>query len=161
MATCGDPAIQGLPYATRARIGGTMEVLGRSFRFLDPPLADRSHTSWVYDESSRVMFVADGFGSYHAAGTDGVGRHATTKTGLRRPTFTTSTATTSFGSGMPTPPLVMEALERLFEENPVSWVAPIHGPPIAEAGSGRLPGQAPDGRGQLERGPPGTGLITI
>ena len=26
---------------------------------------------------------------------------------------------------------VMGALESIFDENPVSWVAPIHGPPIA------------------------------
>lgn len=130
VASCGDPAIQGLPYARPSHIGETLEVLGRSFTFLDPPLADRSHTTWIYDHRDQVMFVADGFGNYHAAGScdllspdlPGAGRaagiqdfHEDALTWLR----------------FVDPDLMARVLRRLFEERPVRWVAPIHGNPIA------------------------------
>ncbi|MEZ4415841.1 MAG: MBL fold metallo-hydrolase [Gemmatimonadota bacterium] len=130
VASCGDPGIQGLPYATRVHIGGREAVLGRPIRFLDPPLADRSHTSWIYDELSRVLFVADGFGSYH------------------RPEHRTRTSR-DFAEGISEeaierfhtdavswlrfvdPGKLMSTLRHLFEKNPIEWVAPIHGHPIA------------------------------
>lgn len=55
----------GLSNAQRCRIGGSLSVQGRSFSFIDPPLVDRSHTTWIYDHGSEVLFTADGFGSYH------------------------------------------------------------------------------------------------
>lgn len=68
VASSGVPAIQGLPYATPCRIGQSMEVLGRRFTFVDPPLADRSHTTWIYDSESGVLFTSDGFGNFHQPG---------------------------------------------------------------------------------------------
>ena len=68
VASVASPEIQGLPYARRARIGESLDVLGRRFTFIDPPLADRSHTTWIYDEEARTLFVADGFGTLHAPG---------------------------------------------------------------------------------------------
>ncbi|WP_101296897.1 MBL fold metallo-hydrolase [Halegenticoccus soli] len=65
IASSGSPEIQGLQNATKCTIGGSMDVLGREFSFIDPPLADRSHTTWIYDHASRVLFTADGFGNYH------------------------------------------------------------------------------------------------
>lgn len=59
------PEIQGLSNARRCRIGGSLSVQGRSFSFIDPSLADRSHTTWIYDHGSEVLFTADGFGSNH------------------------------------------------------------------------------------------------
>ncbi len=130
VASCGDPGIQGLPYARPSSIGETLEVLGRSFTFLDPPLADRSHTTWIYDRASRVMFVADGFGNYHDPGqchllspalpeegrSDGIRDfHRDTLTWLRYVDAD----------------LMSRILRRLFTEQPVSFVAPIHGNPIA------------------------------
>jgi flavorubredoxin len=132
VASCGEPGIQGLPYARPSHIGETLDVLGRSLTFLDPPLADRSHTTWIYDHESRVMFVADGFGNYHAPGACDLlspalppeGRvagiddfHEDTLTWLR----------------YVDPDLMARVLDRLFEDHPVSWVAPIHGNPIARA----------------------------
>jgi flavorubredoxin len=132
VASCGDPGIQGLPYARPSSIGETLEVLGRPFTFLDPPLADRSHTTWIYDRPSRVMFVADGFGNYHDPGqchllspalpeegrSEGIGDfHRETLTWLR----------------YVDPDLMSRVLRRLFTEQPVSFVAPIHGNPIAAA----------------------------
>lgn len=68
VASSGAPEIQGLPYATKSSIGESLTVCGREFDFLDPPLADRSHTSWIYDRSSGVLYTADGFGSHHEPG---------------------------------------------------------------------------------------------
>ncbi|MDX1396601.1 MAG: MBL fold metallo-hydrolase, partial [Gemmatimonadota bacterium] len=68
VASVANADIQGLPYARQAEIGGSLDVLGRRLTFLDPPLADRSHTSWIYDEEARTLFVADGFGTLHRPG---------------------------------------------------------------------------------------------
>lgn len=129
VASCADPEIQGLPYARRSRIGESLDVLGRRFRFLDPPLADRSHTTWVYDEEAEVLFVADGFGTLHAAGCcdrfwgelpegdRAAGVAAFHEQTLRWLRFVD-------------PRRLMGALRDLFEAHPAAAVAPIHGPPI-------------------------------
>ena len=132
VASCGDPGIQGLPYATRSRIGGSTDVLGRTFRFIDPPLADRSHTSWIYDTVSRVMFAADGFGCYHAAGeTDQTSRDY--GNGIPKASILDFHRDTLVWLRYVDPPVLFETLDRMFDEHPVSWVAPIHGAPIAAA----------------------------
>ena len=130
VASCADPEIQGLPYARRVRIGETVDVLGRRFTILDPPLADRSHTTWVFDEESSVLFVADGFGTLHQSGechtawgelpTEGRGNgvadfHEQTLPWVR----------------YADPDRLMDSLRAIFDRHEASWVAPIHGPPIA------------------------------
>ena len=67
-ASSGAPAAQGLPNATKCEIGEWTDVLGRSLSFIDPPLADRSHTARIYDHGDRVLFTADGFGYRHRLG---------------------------------------------------------------------------------------------
>ena len=131
VASCGDPDIQGLPYATQVNFGETHDVLGRPFTFLDPPLADRSHTSWIYDRASRVMFVADGFGNFHAGGAC----HARSP---ELPEDGRDEGIHDFHAGAlvwlryADPPKLMRVLRGMFEAHPVSWVAPIHGNPIAD-----------------------------
>ncbi|MCG8467582.1 MAG: MBL fold metallo-hydrolase [Gemmatimonadetes bacterium] len=132
VASCADPEIQGLPYARRVRMGETVDVGGRGFTILDPPLADRSHTTWVFEEESRVLFVADGFGTLHppdsctatwgeidsedrAEGVEDF--HAQTLPWLR----------------YADPDRLMGALREIFDHHEPSWVAPIHGPPIEAA----------------------------
>ncbi len=130
VASCADPAVQGLPYARRSRIGGSLEVLGRTFRFLDPPLADRSHTSWIHDEGSGVTFAADGFGTYHAEG-------ETPFTSRDYPEGVPEEGIHDFHRDTIVwlryvdPPVLMGAIRRMLDRHPVSWVAPIHGAPIA------------------------------
>ena len=68
VASSGAPELQGLSDARRCVIGEDLDVLGRTFEFIDPPLADRSHTTWIFDTESGVLFTADGFGNYHAPG---------------------------------------------------------------------------------------------
>lgn len=132
IASCGDAAIQGLPYATPSTMGGSMDVLGRTFRFIDPPLSDRSHTSWIYDESSRVMFAADGFGIYHGEGeTEWTSREY--PEGIPEEAIHAFHRDTIVWLRYVDPPVMFETFDRMFEANPVSWVAPIHGAPIAAA----------------------------
>lgn len=135
VASCGNAEVQGLPYATRARIGQIMDVKGRRLRFLDPPLADRSHTSWIYDEASRVLFAADGFGVVHEPDQG----HWTSRD---YPQGIPAEAIHEFHrAAIPwlpfaEPERLDEAFQELFEGNPPSWVAPIHGAPIAAADLG-------------------------
>lgn len=133
VASSGSPLAQGLPTdATRARIGDSLTVVGREFSFIDPPLADRSHTTWIYDHVSEVLFAADGFGSYHVESEceytsrefdDGIPAdaiyefHVDTLVWLR----------------YVDPGKLQAALESIFEAFPPSYVAPIHGHPIAAA----------------------------
>ncbi len=135
VASCGDAAIQGLPYATTVHIGGTQEVLGRVFDFLDPPLADRSHTSWIYDRASGVVFAADGFGYHHREKETGLvstdlpgGFRLEDVYGFHRDTLVWLRYVD--------PPKLMQTLRRMLDVRPVSFVAPIHGNPIA---AGDLP----------------------
>jgi flavorubredoxin len=132
VASCADAGVQGLPYARRSRIGETLDVLGREFTFLDPPLADRSHTTWIYDRGSRVMFVADGFGNYHEPGT-------CQQVSSELPEEGRALGILDFHAGAlkwlryVAPRKLSGKLRRLLEEHPVSFVAPIHGNPITAA----------------------------
>lgn len=132
VASVASPEIQGLPYARRSRIGETLDVRGRRFTFLDPPLADRSHTTWIFDEEARVLFVADGFGTLHPPGAcerwwgdlpaDG---RASGVEEFHRQTLRWLIYVD--------PARLMAALRQMFARHPAEVVAPIHGPPIAAA----------------------------
>lgn len=130
VASSGEPEIQGLPYARRSRIGGSLEVAGRQIDFLDPPLADRSHTSWIYDRASRVLFVADGFGYHHADDETGLTSRQLPD-GFRSEEIYTFHRDTLIWLRYADPPVLMGVLREMLEEREVSWVAPIHGNPIA------------------------------
>lgn len=136
VASCAAPDIQGLPYARRSRIGETLEVRGRPFTFLDPPLADRSHTTWVYDRSSRVMFVADGFGTLHPPGACDRFWGALPEAGRAEGVAEFHRQTLRWLEYVD-PERLLVTLERMFERHPVAAVAPIHGPPIAGDDLGR------------------------
>jgi len=130
IASSGVPELQGLPYAKKSRIGGSQDVFGRKFSFIDPPLADRSHTSWIYDHASGVLFTADGMGNYHRPGQCGL-------------TFG------EFPGGVPLtdiydfhrnalvwlryvdPARLRAKLEAIYSQFDISYIAPIHGNPIA------------------------------
>lgn len=129
VASSGSPEQQGLPDARKCEIGGQLDVKGRTFSFIDPPLADRSHTTWIYDHSDGVLFTADGFGNYH-------------KSDQCR------YLSDDFQSMIPedeiyeyhrdnlvwlryvAPEKVERTLDSIFEEFDVNAIAPIHGNPI-------------------------------
>lgn len=131
VASSGAPEAQGLPpTATKCTIGGRMEVAGRPFSFIDPPLADRSHTTWIYDEVAQVLFTADGFGNHHdsnecdrtSAEIDG---------GIAYDDVKAFNEDTLVWLRYVDPAKIRASLDAIFDEFPVSYVAPIHGNPIA------------------------------
>ncbi len=136
VASCGDPDLQGLPYARRTKIGDVTDVLGRPFVVLDPPLADRNHTTWVYDETSRTLFVADGFGTLHAPGACDIDWGRIPEDGRAEGVHEFHAQTLPW-LRYADPERVMGALRTMLERHPPAWIAPIHGPPIAEADVGR------------------------
>lgn len=129
VASSGSPEIQGLSDARQCQIGESLSVQGRTFSFIDPPLADRSHTTWIYDHGSKVLFTADGFGSYH----DSMNCDDTSR---------------AFANGIPAESILefhrnnlvwlryvdadklAAALDSVVESYDISYVAPIHGHPI-------------------------------
>jgi len=151
VASSGAPEKQGLPEATKCEIGGSMTVAGREFSFVDPPLADRSHSTWIYDHGSGALFTADGFGSRH------------------RPGECTATSR-DFEDGIPAdaidefhrnelrwlryvdPARLRVALESIVEEYPVTWIAPIHGHPIAGEDLDRYLDRLIDATGRIADG---------
>jgi flavorubredoxin len=129
VASSGSPAQQGLPEARQISIGDEEVIRGRRFSFVDPPLADRSHTTWIYDHADGVLFTADGFGAYH-------------------PPDRCEATSADFGEGIPTeavsgyhrdnlvwlryvdPGKIRRALGDIFETYDVRAIAPVHGPPV-------------------------------
>jgi flavorubredoxin len=136
VSSSGSPEVVGLGDAdVTCEIGGTMDICGRTFTFVDPPLADIQHSTWIFDHGSGALFTADGFGNYHPP------EHAGKPFG-------------AVDGGIPTedieryhrdalrwlcyvdPTKLEPALDALFDDLDVSVVAPTHGNPIE---SGDLP----------------------
>lgn len=107
-----------------------MTIAGREFNFVYPPLADIQHSSWIHDQESKVLFTADGFGNYHdlddAAKTTAEMDDISTIETLRE--FHRSAL---LWLQYVHPPTLVDELTSLFERYDVSWIAPIHGNPIA------------------------------
>ena len=129
VASSGAPEFQGLAGARSVSLDTRETVCGREFSFIDPPLADRSHTTWIFDHASGILFTADGFGNYHQPGE-------------------CDWVSTDFEAGIPAeaifrfhrdtlpwlrfvdPPALRQALNAVFNERDVRWIAPVHGNPI-------------------------------
>lgn len=132
VASSGAPEKQGLPDAQKCEIGSTMSFQGDRFTFIDPPLADRSHSTWIFHHESGTLFTADGFGSRH-------------------PPDRCLATSREFDDGIPAaaiheyhqanlpwlryvdPSRLEVALRDIIAAHDVAWIAPIHGHPIAGA----------------------------
>jgi flavorubredoxin len=129
VASSASPAQQGLPDARKCDIGGSLTVAGRRLSFIDPPLADRSHTTWIYDHGDGVLFTADGFGNYHDPG------QCDYRSG-DFPDVTPAEAIYEYHRDnlvwlrYVAPEKVERALDDIFDAYDVAAVAPIHGNPI-------------------------------
>lgn len=107
-------------------------MAGRRISFIDPPLADRSHTTWIYDHGSGVLFTADGFGSYHAPGKcDHTSRKFDDNVPLEA--IYRYHANNLVWLRYVDPDKLEAAIESILETYDISYVAPIHGNPIAGA----------------------------
>ncbi|GAB7010690.1 MBL fold metallo-hydrolase [Halorubrum trueperi] len=129
VASSGAPEQQGLPDARKCTIGEQLEVQGRTLSFIDPPLADRSHTTWIYDHGDGILFTADGFGNYHQPG----------QCGYRSSDFDDMISTEQIHKyhrdnlvwlRYVDPDKVENRLNDIFGRFDVTAVAPIHGNPI-------------------------------
>lgn len=129
VASSGSPGQQGLPDARKCEIGGQLDVKGRTFSFIDPPLADRSHTTWIYDHADGVLFTADGFGNYHDSG----------QCGFLSGEFTDMIPSEEIYEyhrdnlvwlRYVDPEKVERTLDDIFDKFDINAIAPIHGNPI-------------------------------
>lgn len=129
VASSGAPSQQGLPEARKATIGESMDVKGRTFSFIDPPLADRSHTTWIFDHGDDVLFTADGFGNVHEPGDcDMTSRELAG--GIDYDDVLRHNRETLVWLRYVNPEKLRNALESILDEYDPTWVAPIHGNPI-------------------------------
>lgn len=131
IASSGLPAILGLPSnATKSVIGESMDVLGRRFSFIDPPLADRSHTSWVYDHVAGVLFTSDGFGNHHSAGMCDL-ISSEIPEGIALDDIYDFHRETLVFLRYFDPDKLRYTLDSLFDAYDIKYIAPVHGNPIA------------------------------
>lgn len=130
IASSGAPSLQGLPEATKCDIGESMTICGRTFSFIDPPLADRSHTTWIYDHESEVLFTADGFGNHHSPSECGL-LSTEFKESIETEDIYTFHNETLVWLRYVDPDRLRTVLESMVAEYDPSYIAPIHGNPIA------------------------------
>lgn len=129
VASSGVPEIQGLPAsATASEVGESLDVCGRELRFVDPPLADRSHTTWIFDSTTGALFTADGLGARHEPGQ--CDATSADLGGIPAERIHEHHAETLVWLQYADPEAVCGAVERVFEHHDIALVAPIHGPPI-------------------------------
>jgi flavorubredoxin len=124
------PELVGLAGATTVEMGGSMEISGRTLEFAEGPLADLLHTIWVYDPESGTLFTADGFCTYH---NDGQCRQtsAELEDGFDAAQVDRYTRETFKWLKYVEPETLRDALTTVLETYDVSYIAPIHGHPIA------------------------------
>jgi flavorubredoxin len=130
VSSSGSPEVVGLGNADiSCEIGKSMQISGRTFSFIDPPLADIQHSTWIFDHDSGVLFTADGFGNYHDSAEAGL-------TAGQLPDGVQTASIRSYHrdalrwlcyveSGKIAP-----AIDALFTEYDITVVAPTHGNPI-------------------------------
>lgn len=130
VASSGAPEQQGLPPdARKSTIGERMDVSGRPYSFIDPPLADRSHTTWIFDHEDAVLFTADGFGSTHIDG-DCERTSRDFEDGIAYEDIHRHHRETLVWLKYADPEKLRRRLASIVDEYEPAWVAPIHGHPI-------------------------------
>lgn len=130
IASCGAPEAQGLSNATRCTIGGSMEVLGRQFSFIDPPLADRSHTTWIFDHRDGILFTADGFGNVHQSDECDLRSEDMTQMIEYEDIYQFHKETLVWLRYVD-PEKLRTTLDEILSGYDIRYIAPIHGNPIA------------------------------
>lgn len=129
VASSGAPESQGLTDARHCEIGGETDVLGRRLRFIDPPLADRSHTTWIHDPASKTLFTADGFGAVHRSEEcDRLSTHF--KDGIDPEAIYDYHRENLVWLRYVDPQKLRATIEGILEGRAVDVIAPVHGHPI-------------------------------
>lgn len=130
VASSGAPSSQGLSDAIKCDIGGHMTVEGRTLDFIDPPLADRSHTTWIYDRDAQTLFTADGFGHYHRPGACDF-LSTDFENGIDPKNIYEFHRDTLVWLRYVDPESLRRVLTDILGTYDIRWIAPIHGNPIA------------------------------
>jgi flavorubredoxin len=134
VATSGPPEIYGFvasytKTALKTKEGEPMNVAGRPFTFIDPPLLDLAHSSWILHETTGALFTADGFGHYHRDGEcaltssefdGGIGFEDVR--GFHRDMLK--------WLKFINPEELTRAITDIYDRHDVSLIAPIHGNPV-------------------------------
>jgi Uncharacterized flavoproteins len=132
IASSGAPEVQGLDDAIKCTIGESMVIDGLKFSFVDPPLADRSHTTWIFNHDTGILFTADGFGNHHDLGQcnyispefdTGIPREAIYKFHYESLSWLKYVDARVIG----------DALQTIIDDLDPSFIAPVHGNPIASS----------------------------
>lgn len=130
-ATGRFPEIVGLPDAQPRQLNQPVEFAGRPFTCIHPLLTDVTVSQWAFDHESGVLFTAEAFGHYHDPGTC---EQTTAEMGPipRRHVDEFYLDKLPFVDFLD-PGRLGDAFEMLFDILDVSYVAPIHGNPVAAA----------------------------
>lgn len=131
-ATGRFPEIVGLPDAEPRQLNEPVEFAGRPFSCIHPLLTDVTVSQWAFDRESGVLFTAEAFGHYHDPGTcslasdemDGsIPREHIDDFYMDKLPFVDFLDRERLG----------DAFEMMFDILDVTYVAPIHGNPVAAA----------------------------
>lgn len=129
-ATGRFPEIVGLPSAQPRQLNRPVEFAGRPFTCIHPLLTDVTVSQWAFDHESGVLFTAEAFGHYHDPGTcgqtsaeieGGIPVEYIEQFYLDKLPFVDYLDCETLG----------DAFEMMFDILDVSYVAPIHGTPVA------------------------------
>jgi flavorubredoxin len=110
--------------------GSDMIIQGRKFYASEKILADRPNTCWLYDYESGVYVTGDGFGNYHDPAACGAMFDGIDDESMEQDIKQYNRDKLTWLRYMQAA-LVRQSLERLVAKFDISYVAPIHGNPIA------------------------------
>lgn len=129
-ATGRFPEVVGLPDAEVRQLNQPVEFAGRPFTCIHPLLTDVTVSQWAYDHESGVLFTAEAFGHYHDA--ENCGQTSAEMEGG----IPTEHIDDFYMDKLPFVDFLDreklgDAFEMLFDILDVTYVAPIHGTPVA------------------------------
>ncbi|PGF17708.1 hypothetical protein CP556_17460 [Natrinema sp. CBA1119] len=129
-ATGRFPEVVGLPDAEVRQLNQPVEFAGRPFTCIHPLLTDVTVSQWAYDHESGVLFTAEAFGHYHDA--ESCGQMSAEMEGG----IPTEHIDDFYMDKLPFVDFLDreklgDAFEMLFDILDVTYVAPIHGTPVA------------------------------
>ncbi|THE65987.1 MBL fold metallo-hydrolase [Salinadaptatus halalkaliphilus] len=129
-ATGRFPEVVGLPGAKPRQLNRPVEFAGRPITCIHPLLTDVTVSQWAFDHDSGVLFTAEAFGHYHEPGV------CTQTTDELANGFDDLHIDQFYRDKIPFVDYLDEdtlgaAFETMFNILDVSYVAPIHGNPVA------------------------------
>jgi flavorubredoxin len=135
-SSSGLPGVVGLSDDVEKCVRGeTMTIGRREMSFINPPLQDIGHSTWIYDETDDVLFTADGIGNTHAPG-DCQQLSTEFKNNVPRSAIDAFHRHKLRWLVYVNPLEMMNAVRELVEQWDPTYIAPIHGNPLARESIG-------------------------